>query len=132
MVEHPVAIVVVVPEVFDPVTVGVGVAQVEVNGFSLLKVEEGGPRTGVHASLVREPTAQHFCIKTEHTVVVQGQHATAEILGCVLHKGVAVRIVTNGRGLGPDTADFHVGADGQASRLKRHLVSVLHDLIVRS
>ena len=89
MIEHAVTVVVVVPEVLDPVTVRVGVAQVEVNGATFgqrlcIRKEVWIIRTLIDTTLSGLAHAEHFRVQAQHTRPVERQHAPAEILGRVL------------------------------------------------
>ena len=89
MIEHAVTVVVVVPEVLDPVTVRVGVAQVEVNGATVgqrlcVRNEIRSIRALVDTTLSRDAPAEHFRVQAQHARPVERQHASAEILGRVL------------------------------------------------
>ena len=93
MIEHAVTVVVVVPEVLDPVTVRVRVAQVKVNGATVsqrlcVRNEIRSIRALVDTTLSRDAPAEHFRVQAQHARPVECQHASAEILGRVLDEVV--------------------------------------------
>ena len=136
MIEHAVVVVVVVPEVLDPVTVRVRVAQVEVNGATVsqrlcVRNEIRSVRALVDTTLSRDAPAEHFRVQAQHARPVERQHAPAEILGCVLNEAIAGRTLVTHRGrVWADAAHLQLIVQGEAARLERHLVGVLHHHVV--
>ena len=131
MIEHAVIVVVVVPEVLDPVTVRVRVAQVEVNGATVsqrlcVRSDIRSVRALVDTTLSRDAPAEHFRVQAQHARPVKRQHAPAEILGRVFNKAIAGRTLVTHRGrIWTDAAHLQIVIQGEAARLERHLVGVL-------
>ena len=131
MIEHAVTVVVVVPEVLDPVTVRVRVAQVEVNGTTVgqrlcVRNEIRSIRALVDTTLSRAAPAEHFRVQAQHARPVKRQHASAEILGRVLDEVAGACCKADRGRIWTDAAHLQRVVQGEAARLERHLVGVLH------
>ena len=131
MIEHAVTVVIVVPEVLDPVTVRVRVAQVEMNGATVgqrlcVRNEIRIIRALVDTTLSRDAPAEHFRVQAQHARPVKRQHAATEILGRVLDEVAGTCCKADRGRIWTDAAHLQLVIQGEAARLERHLVSVLH------
>ena len=131
MIEDAVTVVVVVPEVLDPVTVRIRVAQVEVNGATVgQRICVGKKvrivRAFVDTTLSRIAPAEHFRVQAQHARPVKRQHAPAEILGRVLDEAAGACCKADRGRIWTDAAHLQRVVQGEAARLERYLVGVLH------